>query len=214
MTLYGDRLGAFVRNDVHWTLEEELQGAQHPTQFGQVLQDLAIGYIGAHSPQAKGRIERLWETLQDRLVAELRLRRIQTVAAAEAYLPTYLADHNRRFTQHPPPPRPPGAGRRAIWRTANSAARIVQPGLTRHGSSARLGRGVPTQRAGGLLARAARLDGGERNPGSAPSRPPRFRLPPRVGTKTPNKLAGPGPMAGPPVDSPGGMNHRRPISLI
>jgi hypothetical protein len=109
VTLYGDRLGVFVRNDVHWTLEEELQGAQHPTQFGQVLQDLAIGYIGAHSPQAKGRIERLWETLQDRLVAELRLRRIQTVAAAEAYLPTYLADHNRRFAQPP-------AATAAAWR--------------------------------------------------------------------------------------------------
>ena len=75
VTLYGDRLGVFVRNDAHWTLEEELQGAQHPTQFGQILRDLGIGYIAAHSPQAKGRIERLWETLQDRLVAELRLAR-------------------------------------------------------------------------------------------------------------------------------------------
>ena len=109
VTLYGDRLGVFVRNDAHWTLEEELQGAQHPTQFGQVLRDLAIGYIGAHSPQAKGRIERLWETLQDRLVAELRLRGIQTVAAAETYLPTYLADHNRRFAQPP-------ADATAAWR--------------------------------------------------------------------------------------------------
>ena len=98
VTLYGDRLGVFVRNDAHWSLEEELQGAQHPTHFGQVLQDLSIGYIAAHSPQAKGRVERLWETLQDRLVAELRLHGIQTVAAAEAFLPTYLADHNRRLT--------------------------------------------------------------------------------------------------------------------
>jgi transposase len=106
VTLYGDRLGVFVRNDAHWTLEEELQGAQHPTQFGQVLQDLGIGYIGAHSPQAKGRIERLWATLQDRLVAELRLRGITTVATAEAFLPTYLADHNRRFAQPPADPTP------------------------------------------------------------------------------------------------------------
>jgi transposase len=101
VTLYGDRLGVFVRNDAHWSLEEELQGAQHPTQFGQVLRDLGIGYIAAHSPQAKGRIERLWETLQDRLVAELRLHGITTVATAEAFLPTYLADHNRRFAQPP-----------------------------------------------------------------------------------------------------------------
>ena len=101
VTLYGDRLGVFVRNDAHWTLEEELQGAQHPTQFGQILRDLGIGYIAAHSPQAKGRIERLWETLQDRLVAELRLHGLQTVATAEAFLPTYLADHNRRLAQPP-----------------------------------------------------------------------------------------------------------------
>lgn len=101
VALYGDRLGVFVRNDAHWTLEEELQGAQHPTQFGQVLRDLGIGYLAAHSPQAKGRIERLWETLQDRLVAELRLRGIQTLAAAEAFLPTYLADHNQRFARPP-----------------------------------------------------------------------------------------------------------------
>jgi transposase len=110
VTLYGDRLGVFVRNDAHWSLEEELQGAQHPTQFGQVLRDLGIGYIAAHSPQAKGRVERLWATLQDRLVAELHLRGITTVAAAEAYLPTYLADHNRRFTQ--PPDEPVAAWRR------------------------------------------------------------------------------------------------------
>jgi transposase len=111
VTLYGDRLGVFVRNDAHWSLEEELQGAQHPTQFGQVLRDLGIGYIAAHSPQAKGRVERLWATLQDRLVAELRLRGITTMAAAEAYLPTYLADHNRRFAQPP-------AARTTAWRRA------------------------------------------------------------------------------------------------
>jgi transposase len=109
VTLYGDRLGVFVRNDAHWTLEEELQGAQHPTHFGQVLRDLAIGYIGAHSPQAKGRIERLWETLQDRLVAELRLHGIRTVEAAEAFLPLYLVDHNHLFAQPP-------ADAAAAWR--------------------------------------------------------------------------------------------------
>src|SRR5262245_9444972 len=113
VTLYGDRLGVFVRNDAHWSLEEELAGAQHPTQFGQVLRDLGIGYIAAHSPQAKGRVERLWATLQDRLVAELRLHGITTLAAAAAFLPVYLAEHNCRFAQAPaeataawrPPPR-------------------------------------------------------------------------------------------------------------
>jgi transposase len=109
VSLYGDRLGVFVRNDAHWSLQEELQGAQHPTHFGQVLRELGIGYIAAHSPQAKGRIERLWETLQDRLVAELRLRGLHTREAAEAYLSVYLVDHNRRFA-HPP------AAAAAAWR--------------------------------------------------------------------------------------------------
>ena len=99
--LYGDRLGVFVRNDDHWTLEEELAGQQSPTQFGQMLAELAIGYIAAHSPQAKGRIERLWETLQDRLVQELRLRGITTVPAAEIYLPEFMADFNRRLARPP-----------------------------------------------------------------------------------------------------------------
>ena len=101
LTLYGDRFGVLVRNDAHWTLEEELQGHQHPTHFGQILRDLAIGFRAAGSPQAKGRIERLWRTLQDRLVVELRLRGVITREAANAYLPEFLADYNRRFT-HPP----------------------------------------------------------------------------------------------------------------
>ena len=101
LTFYGDRFGALVRTDAHWTLEEELQGHQHPTHFGQVLRDLAIGFLAAGSPQAKGRIERLWRTLQDRLVVELRLRGIATRAAANAFLPEFLADYNHRFA-HPP----------------------------------------------------------------------------------------------------------------
>jgi hypothetical protein len=109
VTLYGDRLNVFVRTDRHWTLAEELQGAQHPTHFGHVLQDLGIGYIAAGSPQAKGRIERLWRTLQDRLVAELRLRGITTREAANVVLPEFLADFNRRFA-HPP------AETLAVWR--------------------------------------------------------------------------------------------------
>jgi hypothetical protein len=77
--------------------------------LGRVLQDLGIGYIAARSPQAKGRIERLWATLQDRLVSELRLRGIATVEAAQAYLPEFIADFNRRFG------RPP-ASAAPVWR--------------------------------------------------------------------------------------------------
>src|SRR5216684_1503745 len=62
LAFYGDRLNVFLRNDTHWTLAEELHGAQSPTHFGQMLQSLGIGFIPAGSPQAKGRIERLWQT--------------------------------------------------------------------------------------------------------------------------------------------------------
>jgi hypothetical protein len=97
LKLYGDRTNIFLRNDTHWTAEEELRGRQDPTQLGRVLEELGIGYIAAQSPQAKGRIERLWATLQGRLPQELRLRRIRTLEAAQAFLPTFVADFNRRF---------------------------------------------------------------------------------------------------------------------
>jgi transposase len=106
LALYGDRLNVFLRNDRHWTLGEQLRGAQDPTHFGRMLTSLGIGFIPAGSPQAKGRIERLWQTLQDRLVSELRLRGIATPEAANAFLPAFRADHNRRFARPPARPRP------------------------------------------------------------------------------------------------------------
>jgi len=111
VALYGDRLNVFVRNDRHWSIPEQLQGEREPTHFGRMLRALGIGFIAAGSPQAKGRIERLWRTLQDRLTAELRLRDIRTLEAATAFLPAFLADFNRRFT------RPP-ADTTAAWRPA------------------------------------------------------------------------------------------------
>jgi hypothetical protein len=101
LELYGDRLNVFARNDPHWTLAEELQGHQDPTHFGRMLQALGIGFIQAHSPQAKGRIERLWGTLQDRLTSELRLRGISTLEGGNAFLPEFLADFTRRFARPP-----------------------------------------------------------------------------------------------------------------
>jgi transposase len=109
LTVYGDRINILVRNDPHWSLEEQLQGAQEPTHLGRVLQDLGIGYIAAHSPQAKGRIERLWQTLQDRLVSELRLRGVTTSEAANAFLPHFIRTFNERFARPPADPRP-------VWR--------------------------------------------------------------------------------------------------
>ena len=99
--LYGDHSGILVRNDKHWTLAEELEGKQRPTQFGRMLGELGIGFIPARSPQAKGRIERLWATLQDRLAAELRLHGINTLEGALAYLPGFIARHNQRHAVPP-----------------------------------------------------------------------------------------------------------------
>jgi len=106
VTLYGDRAGIFQRNDSHWSPEEQLRGERDPTHFGVVLRDLGIGFIAAQSPQAKGRIERLWETLQDRLVSEMRLRGLNTLEAANAFLPEFLADFARRFCRPPADPTP------------------------------------------------------------------------------------------------------------
>lgn len=67
------------------------------SQFGRALQDLNIDIICANSPQAKGRVERMNKTLQDRLVKELRLRGISTMEAGNAFMPEFMADYNRRF---------------------------------------------------------------------------------------------------------------------
>ena len=71
LSIYQDRHSALKRNDPHWSLEEQLRGRQDPTQVGWALEELGIEPIYALSPQAKGRIERLFGTLQDRLIAEL-----------------------------------------------------------------------------------------------------------------------------------------------
>src|SRR5207247_3424353 len=65
-SIYMDRHSSLKRNDEHWTLEEELRGEQERTQVGRALDELGIEPIYALSPEAKGRIERLWGTLQDR----------------------------------------------------------------------------------------------------------------------------------------------------
>lgn len=100
-SMYMDRHGALSRNDEHWSVEEERRGKRDPTQVGRALQSFAIEMIFALSPQAKGRVERLWGTLQDRLVAELRLAKASTLAEANAVLEGYRADHNRRFAVSP-----------------------------------------------------------------------------------------------------------------
>jgi transposase len=98
---YGDRSGIFVRNDDGWTLEEELAGQRHPTQFGRALATLGVTFIVAQSPQAKGRVERLWGVLQDRLCSELRLAQASDIHAANRVLRKFITDYNRRFARTP-----------------------------------------------------------------------------------------------------------------
>jgi transposase len=110
-TLYGDRAAILVRNDRHWTHEEELEGRQRPSHFGQMLEELGIRYIAALSPQAKGRIERLWRTLQDRLSAELQMYGASEREALVAFLPGFIERFNRTLAQAP-------QSAVAVWRHA------------------------------------------------------------------------------------------------
>jgi len=82
-TVYGDRHSSLRRNDKHWTLEEELAGRQEPTQVGRVLANLGVEVRYALSAPAKGRVERLWGVLQDRLISELRLAGASTRGQAQ-----------------------------------------------------------------------------------------------------------------------------------
>ena len=102
MIMYQDRHGALHRNDNHWSLEEQLAGRQDPTQVGLALQSLGIQSISALSPQAKGRVEKLFATLQDRLGAELRLKGIVMMEEANHFLQSiFIKAFNRRFAVRP-----------------------------------------------------------------------------------------------------------------
>jgi len=80
------------------SIDDELAGKQAPlTQFGEILGQLGINHIRARSPQAKGRIERLWGTLQHRLMIELRLAAVSTIDQANAFLPSFIDRFNQRF---------------------------------------------------------------------------------------------------------------------
>jgi transposase len=110
LALYMDRHGILRRNDDHWTVQEQLAGEQTPTQVGQALRELGIESIFALSPQAKGRVERLFNTLQDRLVQELRLAEITTPQQAMSFVNgPFKADFNARFAK-------PARQNQAAWR--------------------------------------------------------------------------------------------------
>ena len=82
-------------------MEEELRGRQAETQFERAVGELKIEMIHADSPQAKGRVERLFGTLQDRLIKEMRLAKISSIEEANVFLEGYLEDYNKRFSRAP-----------------------------------------------------------------------------------------------------------------
>ena len=109
---YTDRHGIFHRDPrTPLTLAEQLAGRPESTQVGRALHELGIRWIPARSPEAKGRIERLFGTFQDRLVVELRLAQARTVQEAQRVLDRFLPRYNARFTHAPAHPEP-------AWRPA------------------------------------------------------------------------------------------------
>lgn len=116
VAFYSDKHGIFRVNQTHLKTEGL-------TQFGRAMNDLAIEILCANTPQAKGRVERANQTLQDRLVKELRLRGISTIEAANAYMPEFMADFNARFAV---PPRSAHDAHRALsaQETPEDLARI------------------------------------------------------------------------------------------
>jgi hypothetical protein len=97
--IYSDKYGVFRVNAPRCVKKENL------TQFGRALKELDITLICAHSPQAKGRVERANNTLQDRLVKEMRLAGINNIESANKFLPAFWEDYNKRFSVTPNNPR-------------------------------------------------------------------------------------------------------------
>ena len=105
ISLYPDKYSVFFppkKVDDHVTIEEQLNGREKGiTQFGRIVEELGIEMFAASSPQAKGRIERLWETLQSRLVTEFRINKIKTIEEANNFLIEYITIYNSKFSVEP-----------------------------------------------------------------------------------------------------------------
>jgi len=95
-SIYLDRHAAY-QSKGQATIEDELAGRAPMTQFARALEELGVRLIFAQSPQAKGRIERLFKTFQDRLIKEMRLEKIKGIAEANDLLERYLPVFNKRF---------------------------------------------------------------------------------------------------------------------
>lgn len=95
ISLYNDKRGTFIVNNGKKRGE---------TQFARAMKELGVKMIFAHTPQAKGRIERVFGTLQERLVWEMRLANISTIKEANNFLPGFLKKHNKKFAVAPANP--------------------------------------------------------------------------------------------------------------
>jgi transposase len=98
LAIYHDRHSIFkVGSDNIPSITDQLEGKLPLTQFGRLMAELSIESIAARSPQAKGRVERLWGTFQDRLVSEMRLGCISSITEANHFLPGFLERYNVKF---------------------------------------------------------------------------------------------------------------------
>jgi hypothetical protein len=102
-SLYHDK-HTILRSPKEATIEDELAGREPQSQLQRVMYELGIVSIPAHSPQAKGRIERLWQTLQDRLIKEMTLAGVKNIDEANLFLPGFIARFNARFLRKPSNP--------------------------------------------------------------------------------------------------------------
>jgi transposase len=100
LSVYLDKHTTY-RSTAKPSLEDELSDTKPLSEFERALQELGVEVIHAHSPQAKGRVERLFKTLQDRLIKEMRLRGIRTIEGANTFLEHYLSLYNKKFAIKP-----------------------------------------------------------------------------------------------------------------
>jgi predicted DNA-binding protein (UPF0251 family) len=99
--LYSDRHSTYKNNNKKLSIEEELAGFKANTQFSRAATELSVSIIYAYSPQAKGRVERAFETFQDRLCKELHRKEITSMNEANIFLEKFLKDHNKQFSVKP-----------------------------------------------------------------------------------------------------------------